>query len=111
MTRRDRTLLLGLAALTLALLALTRAGVSQDVLLVAPALVLALPLLAGRYVGEERLARLAAGHGTDRRRRRRPVTSLAPRAQHAPRVLPRGGLLIAAALAVRPPPATLRDTA
>jgi len=56
MTCRDRTLLLGLAALTTALAALTLAGVHQDVLLAAPALVLALLLLAGRYVGEEGLA-------------------------------------------------------
>ena len=60
MTRRDRQLLFALAALTLAIAALTLVGVHGDVLLALPALLFALPLLAGRYVGEERLARLAA---------------------------------------------------
>ncbi|MGH2919804.1 MAG: hypothetical protein ACRDLS_14575, partial [Solirubrobacteraceae bacterium] len=60
MPRRDRTLLLGLAGLTLGLACLTLLGVHSDVLLAAPVLLVAVPLLAGRYVGEERLARLAA---------------------------------------------------
>jgi len=100
-TRRDRQLLLGLAALTLAIAALTLLGVHSDVLLAAPALVFALPLLAGRFVGEEQLARLAAafsGH------RRRPAAASARRSRRAPRPLPRGGRLIATSLAVRPPP-------
>jgi hypothetical protein len=101
MTRRDRLLLFALAGLTLALASLILAGVSSDVLLAVPVLVFALPLVAGRYVGEEQLARLAAAHVE---RRARPATMLAPAARLAPRPLPRGGRLIAASLAVRPPP-------
>ncbi len=108
MTRRDRQLLLGLAALTLALAATTLVGVHSDVLLAAPALVFALPLLAGRFVGEGQLVRLAAVLGCARRR---PATTIASRARRAPRALPRGGRLIAAALAVRPPPVMARLTA
>ncbi|MDX6688993.1 MAG: hypothetical protein QOG15_450 [Solirubrobacteraceae bacterium] len=101
MTRRDRILLLGLAALTLALACLTLVGVHSDVLLLAPVLLVALPLLAGRYVGEEHLARLAAAFVA---RRRRPAAMLVPTMSRCPRVLPRGGRLIAASLAERPPP-------
>jgi hypothetical protein len=76
-------------------------GLDAGWLHLAPVLVLVLPLLAGRYVGEEQIARLAA------RRRvvvvRRPVART-PRIR--PRALvPRGGLLLAAALAQRGPPA------
>jgi hypothetical protein len=108
MTRRDRQLLLGLAAMTLALASLTLMGVHSDVLLAAPVLVFALPLLAGHYVGEERLARLAAAFLGSRRR---PAVTIAPHVRRSERRLPRGGRLIAAALAVRPPPAALRLTA
>jgi hypothetical protein len=108
MTRRDRQLLFALAGLTLALAALTLVGVHSDVLLAAPVLVFALPLLAGRYVGEQQLARLAAAHVVARRR---PAPALVPSARRAPRRLPRGGRLIAASLAVRPPPALARPTA
>jgi hypothetical protein len=71
-------------------------------LLGCPALALLLPLLGGRYVGEARLARLARRLAPRRPKRpARPGTSL-PR---APRLLPRGGRLIAARLAERGPPA------
>lgn len=104
MTSRDRHLLLGLAALTLAL---TLTGVHGDVLLAVPVLLFALPLVAGRYVGEERLARLAAGFVAARRR---AAGSLPTTARRSPRALPRGGHLIAASLAVRPPPGAARLT-
>jgi hypothetical protein len=105
MPPRDRKLLLGLAAITLALASLTLVGVHSDVLLAAPVLVFALPLLAGRYVGEEQLARLAAAYlGA----RRRPAATIASHARRTARRLPRGGRLIAAALAVRPPPPEAR---
>jgi len=72
-------------------------------LFLAPAVLLALPLIAGRYVGAERLGRVAA--------RRAPVVRRSGPSHLAPhscwRVLPRGGLLIAASLAVRPPPSVL----
>ena len=108
MTRRDRHLLLGLAVMTLALASLTLVGVSADLLLVVPVLVFALPLLAGRYVGEEQLARLVAAFQAVRRR---PAGTIAPRSRRGASRLPRGGRLIAAALAVRPPPAAARITA
>jgi hypothetical protein len=101
MTRRDRHVLFGLAALTLVVAVLAHSGVSGDLLLALPALLFALPLLAGRYVGEERLARLAAAFVTPRRAKAAPLPSTARR---SPRSLPRGGRLIAASLAVRPPP-------
>jgi hypothetical protein len=108
MTRRDRQLLFSLAGLTLALAALTLVGGHGDILLAAPALVLALPLLAGRYVGEQRLARLAAALDCAPRR---PAPALAPNARRASHRLPRGGRLLACSLAVRPPPARAPQTA
>ena len=108
MTRRDRHLLFGLAGFTLVVAALTLVGVHSDVLLALPVLLFALPLLAGRYVGEERLARLAA---TFLAARGRPTASLPTTARRSPLAVPRGGRLIAASLAVRPPPAAVRLTA
>jgi hypothetical protein len=105
MTRRDRHLLFGLAALTLAVAGLTLVGVHSDILLALPALLFALPLMAGRYVGEDRLARLAAAFVAVRRR---AAGSLPTTARRSPRALPRGGHLIASSLAVRPPPAAPR---
>jgi hypothetical protein len=105
MPRRDRQLLPGLVALSLAVATLTLVGVHSDVLLALPVLLLAVPLLAGRYVGEERLARLAAAFAPPRRR---PAGALATTARRTPLAVPRGGRLIAASLAVRPPPASLR---
>jgi hypothetical protein len=107
-THRDRQLLFALSGLTLAIAALTLLGVHSDLLLTMPALVLALPLLAGRYVGEDRLAVLAAAFVAAPQR---AVAALAPPAARAPRSLPRGGRLIACSLAVRPPPAHARLTA
>jgi hypothetical protein len=101
MPRRDRYILLGLTLLSVALAtAQTVTGLSPDVLLAVPALLLALPLLAGRYVGEDGLARLA---GRALVSRRRSPGTLGSR-RRAPRVLPRGGRLLAAALAERGPP-------
>src|ERR687886_538508 len=103
MPRRDQRLLLGLAALTLAFaLVQSATGISADVLLAAPALILLLPLLAGRYVGEDGIARLSAMVAAARRR---PVAVRAAQPRRAPRVLARGGRLIAVALAHRGPPA------
>jgi hypothetical protein len=92
-------LLLCAIAITIAV-AQTVVGLGAGLLFLAPALVLALPLLAGRYLGAERLQLIAA-----RRSPRRQGAPMAARPPHGfPRVLPRGGLLIAASLAVRPPP-------
>jgi hypothetical protein len=104
MARRDLTALLALAALATAL-ALVQGvtGVGADVLIAAPGLLLLLPLAAGRYVGEERLARLARPTAPPRRGHR--TTPGAGR--RARRAVPRGGLLIAVALARRGPPGNL----
>lgn len=75
------------------------------VLFLSPAIVLFVALLAGCYVGEERLARLVAARHPGRRRRERtaiPVGAILGRA-----LRPRGGRLVATSLAVRPPPALL----
>ena len=102
MPRRDQRLLFGLAALTVLLAVLQSAtGVSGDVLLAAPALVLLLPLLAGRYVGEDGLVRIARAIPF---RPRGAARVPAVRRGRSP-VVPRGGLLIALALARRGPPA------
>jgi hypothetical protein len=105
MPRRDQRILLGLAALT-ALFAIVQSatGISADVLLAAPGLLLLLPLLAGRYVGEERIARLSAWLAAPRRR---PAAVQAIPCLRAPRLLARGGRLIAVSLAERGPPALL----
>jgi hypothetical protein len=98
--------MLGAAVATSALL-LVAALIGHPDLLVyaAPVFLLAVPLLAGRYVGEDRLERLRARVvGT---RRRRPVSAARPPARRPAALLPRGGRLIADALAVRPPPALL----
>jgi hypothetical protein len=103
-SRRDQHILFVLAGLSLAFAVLqSLTGLNPDVLLAAPALLLFLPLLAGRYVGEERLLRVAA---RSRAPRLRAVSSMRP-VPRAPRVLARGGRLIAAALAERAPPAPL----
>lgn len=94
----------GLAVLSVAFVVLqSLTGLNPDVLLAAPALLLFLPLLAGRYVGEEGLLRVV---GRWRAPRARPVSSVRP-LRRGPRVLARGGRLIAVALAERAPPASL----
>jgi hypothetical protein len=70
-----------------------------------PLLVLVAPLLAGRYPGESSLERLRDRR--PRRRGRRPVVHRPAPAPAECRLLPRGGLLVGSALAVRPPPALL----
>jgi hypothetical protein len=75
-------------------------GAHAGVVHLAPALVIALPLLLGRYVGEAQLTGLAGRAA--RPRRRRPVRVVAPRSYA--RVMKRGGRLVASGLAKRPPP-------
>lgn len=102
MPRRDQRILFGLAALTVLFAVVQSAtGISGDVLLAAPALVLLLPLLAGRYLGEDGLARLSAFVAP----LRRAATARSTPSWRAPRVLARGGRLIAVALGRRGPPA------
>jgi hypothetical protein len=94
--------LLTLTLIGLLILGLLAVGPTTPVLFVAPWLLVLAPLLAGRYVGERSLRRLARAVGP-RRLHRRPAA--APiRRRPAARALARGGGLIGCSLAVRPPP-------
>jgi hypothetical protein len=91
------------AGLTLVwLLALELLGVEAAVAYLAPALLILLPLLSGRYPGDEALARIAARRS--RPARRRPQRAQPPRRRRTAALLPRGGRLVAFALAGRGPP-------
>jgi hypothetical protein len=90
-----------LTGLTVALV-VVQAITGAEVMMASPALVLLLPLLAGRYVGERGLSRLAARFVAPARRAARVLRDRLPRAPRA--VLPRGGRLLAARLAERGPP-------
>jgi hypothetical protein len=104
MPRRDQRILVGLAFVSMALVVVhSLLGLHPDLLLAVPALVLFLPLACGRYLGEDGIARLVA---FCRRTVRRPI-AMPGRALRAPRILPVGGRLIAAALAQRGPPGLL----
>ncbi len=67
----------------------------------APLVLIGAPLLAGRYLGEDTLERLRRTP----ERPRRPRVSEVPGVRRAAVLLPRGGRLIAHALAERGPPA------
>ena len=103
---RDLRPLLVVAVLGVAVaLGETITGLDTGLLLLSPALVLLLPLLAGRYLGADTLERLAARRSRPSRRTR-PVSAPLPRPR--PRAtLVRGGRLLAAALAERGPPLTV----
>jgi hypothetical protein len=75
-------------------------GVELGLSYLAPALVLCAPLAVGCYVGENQLAELA--DRSPRRPARRACRLPLPRS-HV-RVMQRGGRLVAASLAKRPPP-------
>jgi hypothetical protein len=105
MPRRDQRLLLTAAVGTaVALVLAALAGHAELVAYAVPLLAVALPLLAGRYLGEETLERLR-----ERRQpaRRRVATGVLPAARRAAVPFPRGGRLIAHSLAERGPPAVL----
>lgn len=104
-SREQRLLVLSALLTSVLLLVAAAAGHAELLAFAAPVLVLALPLLAGRYLGEERIARAAGRRRVVRLRPRR--LSRLPRVSRVPRVLVRGGRLIAESLAVRPPPAEL----
>lgn len=100
-----RHLLLALTAVGVLCVLPIVLGAPIDLLLAAPVLLLALPLLGGRYLGEEaldRLVRVAAS-----RRRPRALASVPSTVRGARVLLARGGALLARSLAVRPPPAAL----
>jgi hypothetical protein len=90
-----------LAVAGLALAALALAGIDTGALCLLPALALALPLAMRRYPGERVLASVSGV----RRSRWLRTRSITPRGERCFAVAPHGGLLIARALAVRPPPA------
>lgn len=86
-------------SLTVALL-----GSTEALLFCTPALLLALPLAFGRYLGEAALETLRVRH---RAPTRAPAALVRPRLAPLWCRVPRGGGLIAASLAKRPPPALL----
>jgi hypothetical protein len=99
---RDRVLLCATgAAFLAAAVAHGVAGVPSDALIAVPALLLLLPLAAGRYVGAERLVRIVRRVAPPWRQRSAPSVA---RRRPVLRPGPRGGLLIAASLARRGPP-------
>ena len=92
---------LALASLVVAL-SQTVLGTADTVAFVLPLLFVAVPLLCGHFVGERAIARATAR----RRHARHARPAAAPRTRVIPRALiVRGGRLIAASLAERPPPA------
>jgi hypothetical protein len=84
----------------LATVAVMLVPADPNTLCVLPALLLAVPLLLRRYPGE----RLLTAVRRVRRLRRAKLPSPTPRTRPVATVVPRGGLLIASSLAVRPPP-------
>jgi hypothetical protein len=92
-------------ALTLCWVAVLAVTGSTDALLfLAPAILIALPLLGGRYVGEELIAKLVARRA---RPRTRPAAAIRRKSHVVMAWLPRGSRLIAFGLAKRPPPSRL----
>jgi hypothetical protein len=96
---RRTVALLAVASLALGMLALV--ALDSSALCLLPALTLVVPLLMRRYPGERILTDLS---GARRLHWPRPHASV-PRGARGFAVAPHGGLLIARALAVRPPPA------
>jgi hypothetical protein len=85
-----------------AVLAIT--GSTDALLFMAPALLIVIPLLGGRYLGAELIVKFASRRPRRRGRAAPPATSQ-PEAPATWR--PRGTRLIASGLAKRPPPAGL----
>jgi hypothetical protein len=101
MPGRDQRMLFAFAAGTSALALLAAlAGHAELIAYAAPLLVVALPLVAERYVGESRLRRWSTPARP--RRRHAPVETVSVR--RLADLVPRGGRLIAHALAERGPP-------
>jgi hypothetical protein len=103
MPARDQRLMLAAAfATSAALLVAALSGHAELLSYAAPVYLVAVPLLAGRYVGEERLERMRSCLPQGRRL---PPRGIAPRTgRRIVASLPRGGRLIAHSLAERPPP-------
>jgi hypothetical protein len=93
-------------AITLCWVAALAVTGSTDILLfLAPALLIAIPLFGGRYVGEELIVKLAAKRA--RPPRRSAMEPARPRAVASQSWPPRGTALLAFSLAKRPPPLRL----
>lgn len=84
--------------------ALALSGSTDTLLFLAPALLIVAPLIAGRYPGEELIAKLVAKQSP---RLRRPAPVLAPLPRPAAVRSPRGTRLLAFSRAERPPPLCL----
>jgi hypothetical protein len=89
----------------LAALAALAAWIDPAALCVLPALALLALMALRRYPGEHVLATLAAARRASPRR----AVSNRPLVPSVEQLLPRGGLLLATALAVRPPPRAVAD--
>jgi hypothetical protein len=101
---RHARLLLRLCLVAAAVMLALASGTTAIVF--APALLLFAVLLRGRYVGEEQIHRIA--QAVRRRGSLRAASRPIPVRARRPRgSAPRGGLLIACSLAVRPPPVRL----
>lgn len=87
-------------------LALAFSGSTDVLFYLSPALLILAPLVAGRYIGEELIAKLAARRAPRTRARRTLAAARRPRV----RTRPRGSALIAFSLAERPPPALAAPT-
>jgi hypothetical protein len=100
--RRDRIVLWAFTLVVAAwMVAQALIGAETGLAYLAPALLVALPLILGRYLGEEQLAVLAGTSRSPGARVRSRISS--PRGYV--RVMYRGGRLVASAMAKRPPPA------
>lgn len=98
-----RTHLVLAALATIALIVAAALGAGHAALALCPALLVALPLLLGRFPGEHTIDRLAA-------RRRRPAPAPSPRRllPRAPRSIVRRPRLLATLSASRAPPVLVR---
>jgi hypothetical protein len=79
-------------------------GSGEGLVMLAPALAFAVPLLAGRYVGERTIERVRAARASAPMPRPRAGVAI-PHRRPSLALVPRGGLLLASSLATRPPPA------
>ena len=100
--RDQRLLLLAAVASSTVLLLAALAGHVELAAYAAPLCAVVIPLLAGRYVGEDALDRLSRRRV---RTHRRVAVALLGSVRRSAGSFPRGGRLIAQALAERGPPA------
>ncbi len=102
-SRFSAKLALAITISWVAVLALT--GSTEALLFMAPALLIAIPLLGGHYIGEELIVKLASRR--DRPPRRATTSPSWPLPSTPESWRPRGTGLIAFSLAKRPPPVLL----